>query len=693
MYLFFEEDGAFKAGNVLSSTEASYQVELPTGKRIKLKKNNVFFDFSSPSPTEFLAQSNQAASEMDVLLLWEGAPEGTFTFLQAAEEYFGSTATPIEKAATLICLHSNPVYFYRKGRGSYAAAPEETLKLALAAIERKRQQEIKKDEYVKMLTEEGKAPEEIASHWITLLSRPDKNSIEWKALKEASDQKNVSPLQLLLDIKAIPNAWHYHVDTFFAENFPSGTAFKPTLPEPSHEEFADLPLVDTVAFSIDDSNTTEVDDALSVTPLEDNKTQVGIHISAPSLGLPFDSPVDLAARERMSTVYAPGLKTTMLPDNWIAAYSLDEGKISPVLSLYATVDNDTLEILAAETKLERLKIAANLWYDKIEEAVTEEAIQADALEIPFGKEMAWLWRFSKHLLKKREEVRGWDEPIGKIDWFFDLEGNDENAEIRLKGRKRGAPLDLLVAEMMIFANSWWGEYLDKNHVAGIYRTQHMGKVRLSSAAGPHDGMGLDYYAWATSPLRRYVDMVNQRQLISLVKGEKPTFASNDTELFTVISTFDEMYSTFNDFQNRMDRYWSLRWIEQEGIKTIKATVVKGDLVRFDGLPMMQRVPGLPELPKGQVILMEILKLDYLRLLVELKLLEVMDESDAVDPSDEEAEEETESQSKEEVKGDGEEEERENNNAKEANELAKENSSDIGEETSENTEIATPVPEH
>ena len=87
----------------------------------------------------------------------------------------------------------------------------------------------------------------------------------------------------------------------------------------------------------------------------------------------------------------------------------------------------------------------------------------------------------------------------------------------------------------------------------------------------------------------------------------------------------------------MDRYWSMRWIEQEGINELKATVVKGDLVRIEGLPMAQRVPGLPELPRGQSVLMKVLNLDYLSLVMECSLIKVLNESHEEDLEEEEIE--------------------------------------------------------
>lgn len=177
---------------------------------------------------------------------------------------------------------------------------------------------------------------------------------------------------------------------------------------------------------------------------------------------------------------------------------------------------------------------------------------------------------------------------------------------------------------MIFANCTWGGWLDERNVAGIYRSQRMGKVKLTSVPGPHDGVGVPYYAWSTSPLRRYVDMVNQRQIIATLRGEEPPYKANDSELFVVINSFAANYSLFNDFQSRMDRYWSMRWIEQEGIDKIKVTVVKGDLVRVDGLPMAQRVPGMPEFERGQQLLMQVLELDYIELSMQLRVLEVLE---------------------------------------------------------------------
>lgn len=640
MYLFFEEDGTFKVGTILSQNGSAYQVELLTGRRTKVKGGHVFFEFNSPAVAEVMGEAEQMASEMDPQFLWEVAPAEEFQFEALAREYFGEGAGVVERIATLLALHGNPVYFHRKGRGNYRKAPEEILKVALAALEKKRLAEEQKKAWVRQMVDEHSAPKEIASQAINLLVSPDKNSNIWKALSDAASESRQTPLRLLLSLGAISSAYRWHIDSFYAQYFPKGKGFASDLSLPAESNWNDLPIANVKAFSIDDSSTTEIDDATSVEHVDEKLLRIGIHIAAPSLGIERDSDIDRVARSMLSTVYAPGIKTTMLPESWIKGFSLDEGRAVPCLSLYALVDKDTLEVSATETHLERIKVASNIRYDLIEDEFTEEKLQSGSVNHPFAEEITWLWKFAKKCLADREAVRGKPENLGRVEWSFDLEGEGEDAIIHLKSRRRGSPLDLAVGELMIFANMVWGGWLEEMNVAGIYRSQSMGRVKMSTTPGPHDGMGVPQYAWCTSPLRRYVDLVNQRQLISAVLDRTPSYRPSDTDLFTIVSNFTLTYGAYSEFQRKMERYWSLRWIEQEGLKTIEAVVVKGELIRIEGLPFMQRMPGLPELPRGQKILLDILGVDYVDVLLEARLKEVLDETDEEALDDVEAEEET-----------------------------------------------------
>ena len=631
MHLLFDDDGAFRAGTELANMGTSHQVELPSGKRTKVKASHVLLRFADPSPAHLIEQAQAHADSIDLDFLWEVAPQDEFGFIELAREYFGAVPGPVEATALLLRLHSAPVYFYRKGRGRYRPAPAETLKAALAAVERKRKQEEARQRYIDEL-KSGGAPEAIGRQAIELMVKPDRSSIEFKALEQAATDLQMTPLRLLLARGAIASPYRWHVDSFLAQHFPRGAGFTGDLPAPDAVD--DLPLAPVQAFSIDDSATTEIDDAFSVQTLAD-RVRVGIHIAAPAASMPRGHPLDLVARARMSTVYAPGLKYTMLPDSWIDDFSLNEGRELPVLSLYADIDPQTFEVRATETRLERLRIESNLRHDRLDAIVTDVSIASGDFDSPFAEQLSFLWHVARALLTRREQVRGRPEPTGRVDYSIELDGDNERARVMIRQRRRGAPLDLIVAELMILANSVWGGWLAARRVAGIYRSQALGRVKMGTVPAPHDGIGVAQYAWSTSPLRRYVDLVNQRQLLACVLEQPAPYASNDAELFSVVSGFDSAYTAYAEFQQKMERYWSFRWLEQEQQSRVSATVIRGDVLRIDGLPLITRLGGLADMPRGQRLELDIVAADLVDLTLEARVHQVLAAQSATEVDEEE----------------------------------------------------------
>jgi exoribonuclease-2 len=318
------------------------------------------------------------------------------------------------------------------------------------------------------------------------------------------------------------------------DNFPKGTGF-PALQAPQPP--ADLPLAPVQAYSIDDSHTTEIDDALSVQGLGSGTVVLGIHIAAPGLAIAPGSAIDQLGRARLSTVYMPGYKITMLPNEVVQIYTLDEGRANPAVSLYVTLNEATLEVQSTETKLERVPVAVNLRHDQLDHIVTEEWLADHSIQIEntpkslldLREQLSFLHRLAKNLKAQREVVRGKPENFNRPDYNFRLTGNDGaepqgNEQVSISTRQRGAPLDLIVAEAAIVANSTWGGWMAELGVPGIYRSQASMapgvKVRMGTKALPHAGIGVKSYAWATSPLRRYTDLVNQWQIIACVRHGK-----------------------------------------------------------------------------------------------------------------------------------------------------------------------------
>ena len=138
MHVLYEEEGDFKVGAVLAQSPASLQVESPHGRRSKIKAASVVLSFERPSGAELLAEARRFADGLDTDFLWQCRKGAEFGFQELARDYVGHDPAPVEAAGVLIKLHSAPIYFYRRGRGRFQAAPEETLRLALAAVEKKK---------------------------------------------------------------------------------------------------------------------------------------------------------------------------------------------------------------------------------------------------------------------------------------------------------------------------------------------------------------------------------------------------------------------------------------------------------------------------------------------------------------------------------------------------------------------------
>ncbi|MGI9217336.1 MAG: ribonuclease catalytic domain-containing protein [Hydrogenophaga sp.] len=654
MHILFDEAGKLMTGRLLSEAESSLQVELDSGKRVKVKAANALLRFEKPAPAQLMPAATALAASMELELAYEFAPEDEFGFADLAGDYFNDPATTEQQVAALICLQGAPHYFRRAGKGRYKKAPAEIVAQALAAIEKKKQVQAQIDAWTAELVA-GTCPAPVRQQLYKILFKPDKNAPEYKAVVEAARSSHLNPLTLLEKAGAITSAYQFHWQRFLFDQFPKGTGF-PALQAPAITD--ELPVAAVKAFSIDDSQTTEIDDALSLQGLGSGTVTLGIHIAAPGLAIKPDDAIDAVARHRLSTVYMPGHKITMLPDAVVQTYTLEAGRDCPAVSLYASFDETTLELKGTRTALERVPIAHNLRHDQLDSVITEAWLTGEA---PVGTasdeiaalqpQLAFIFRLAKHLKAQREIVRGKPETFNRPDYTFKLQGvsgnePDGSETVVIGTRSRGAPLDLMVAEAMILANSSWGQWLADCGVPGIYRSQASlapgMKVRMGTKVAPHAGIGVKAYAWSTSPLRRYVDLVNQWQIIACARHGKTAalaapFKPKDANLFAVISGFDAAYTAYNGFQNGMERFWTLKHLQQTGTTELTATLIKDNLVRADSLPLVMPVLGAEGLPRGAHVRVRLGAIDEIALDVSGTVIERLD--GPVEALDESAEDE------------------------------------------------------
>jgi exoribonuclease-2 len=563
-----------------------------------VKAGNVLMSFEQPPANELLAQAQRFAADLDVQFLWQCSSGVEFDFRSLARDYVGREPTSVEAAGLLLKLHGAPMYFYRRGRGRFQPAPAETLKLALAGLEKKRRLQEQVTAWAAALGRFD-CPAEIAALKDELLYAPDRNKPETRAFEQACRETGLSGARLFERCGLLGDTHDYHLKRFLHEFFPRGAGFPVHAVPPPIE---DLPFAPVAAFSLDELGTTEIDDAFSVARQPTGELRVGVHIAAPALGIAPGSALDAIARERLSTAYMPGRKYTMLPDDVVARFSLDHGGAQPAVSLYFDLSAEGLPG-AAHSRVERIPIAANLRHAQYD--VLNEAFEAERpTGLPYEEELRSLWRVALALEKQRGRP---STGAALVDYSFFI----EDERVRIVPRKRGSPLDKLVSELMILVNSRWGELLAERDIAGIYRVQSTGKVRLSVHPEPHEGLGLRCYAWMSSPLRRYVDLVNQWQLVAALQGKRPPFVRSSEALLSAMRGFELTYARYDEHQRAMESYWSLRWLLQEKIHDIDAVVLRENLVRLAGLPLTVRVPSLPDAGSGTRVRLAIKAVDLL----------------------------------------------------------------------------------
>ena len=578
--VLFEEDSAFRVGTILSEAGAAFQVEAAHGKRSKVKASAVLLRFDGQSLGGFMPEAQSRAQALDPHFLWEACGGGEFGFAELAQEYYGHPPAPLEATAVALCLHANPMYFSRRGKGRYQAAPEENLKAAIAGLERKRRQQEQVDAWAGLLAA-GTLPPELAGKLDLLLFKPDKMSLEWRALDQAATAAGLAPPKLLARIGALAGPEDYFLRRFAFELFPDGLGFPEVAPVAAPP---DLPQAAVAAFSIDDHETTEIDDAFSVERLPDGRLRVGVHIAAPALFFGRGHPLEAIARERLSTVYFPGGKITMLPEAAIAEATLSAGREVAAASLYLDLDPDTLVIAGSQSRLERVSIATNLRIAELETRLHAESLAAGRVEGEHGEDLVLLWRLA---CKLRAGRGAGEEKSEKLDYTFRVEAG----RVTIEPRRRGTPIDVLVSELMIHVNATWGRALADASIPAIYRNQRGIKTRMEVEPGSHEWLGVSHYAWSSSPLRRFTDLANQRQLVALLRGEEAPYSRD--ELATAAREFETASEAYAEHQRHLERYWCLRWIAQEGLEGADATVVRDELVRLEGIPLVCRAIGLP----------------------------------------------------------------------------------------------------
>ena len=452
MHVFFEDDGQLKAGTVLADNDSSLQVEAASGKRLKVKAAAVLLRYAEPSPTALLADAQRQARELDPNFLWEVSGDDEFGFGDLAREYFGHPPAPAEAAAVALALAAAPMFFYKRGKGRYRKAPPDALKAALASVERK-EREARADGGLGRRAARAPAARCAAREAADapLQARQERARMEGarRGVRGGADEPGGAARR---SAARSPRRTTTTSTRFSRRRSRRGSAFPRigraarrcrTCPQPMSR-----------AFSIDDATTTEIDDAFSVRELPNGHYEVGIHIAAPALGIARGSPLDALARSRLSTVYMPGRKLTMLPDEVVGRVHAGGRTLAAGAVAVREVAPEGA-LVRHETRVNRVPVAANLRLDAVGEAFAGE-LPAPS-DPPWTAELRVLWKLAQSLSDERGKTDFARDRLQLLRRLGRRRRSGEAGRVRIVPRPRGSPLDKLVAELMIFVNSTLGQ--------------------------------------------------------------------------------------------------------------------------------------------------------------------------------------------------------------------------------------------
>ena len=649
--VFYEAQGKLHIATVMEQKDSHLQVKGQGSSTQKIKSKDVLLQANlNDTPAQLTEQVASLSTQVDLDLLWECAPEEVFGFIEIAKEYFGENASVIEQAAMWQAIQGAPIYFGKKGKGQFVRQPYEQIQIALAAVAKKEERLRQQAVWVEEMTA-GRAPAEILQARDAILQKKNANDMSYKAAVEAAAALGKTLPELMLHIGAFQSAFELHRQTFLAEYYPRGTEVH-DLPQPTLTHWqalldegvvTDDVMDDRPVFSIDDSMTTEIDDAFSLLKIDAHHYRIGIHIAMPAIAVSRDDVVDTHAVARMSTLYTPGEKVTMLPDAWVAEFSLDAGTVKPALSIYTTFNTETQGKEAftdIQTRIERVRISDNLRHDTPEMQLTAEDLNGERADYPRANELKILWQAVQQLSAIRDAVRGRPENNNRADFSFMVDARQGapltgEEPITISQRMRGSPIDKIVSEWMIFANVHWATWLRDLRIPAMFRTQSAMGVRTSTHAAPHLAMGVPAYMWATSPLRRYADWLNQMQLFAAVRygvtaPMKAPFQPKEVDLLTRVSQFDERYKAYGTQQDKMEKYWCLRWVAQHmdnGLYETEAIVIRENTIRLVQIPLYLTAPVSEETPRQTRVRVQLQDIDWVGLSIGVRITSMLDEMD------------------------------------------------------------------
>jgi len=570
--------------------------------------------------------------KLSVHELWELTHEEheAFSFAGLAELAFSTQITDDHLSALVRALFADKVYFKLKDNCFIPHSPEkvEELTKAIEAAEQ-REQEISQGGWFLKELINGRIPEDppLRERIVDVLTQfalygedaPDvklgKEMLSRAGIKDIAQARKLLVTLKVWDEDENLDLHRLHIRTEFTEPVLE-EAERITQDEPDfsgRENLTGLPV-----FTVDGPFTRDFDDALSLEPI-DRGYRLGIHITDITPFIEPDSPLDREAFARASSIYLPATQIPMLPPRLSNnALSLVKDAERPAVTLFCDFDTN-LDLVSHRFSLTVVKVEKQRTYDEVNEMYLENPL------------LVALYQITQALRQKRATNGAMLIPLPEIHFSF-----DDQSRPRVSLIDQDTPARVMVSESMILYNWLTARFAAEAGVPIPYRGQEPPQERLSfdgshyiyyvfqqrrkirpltidTAPQPHSGIGVDAYTNATSPLRRYMDLLVQRQILSGLKGKKPAYTEPRMKEMGI--SVQQTLKDIEVMKRNQIRYWALRHLAERINERLAALVfqklrskylvILTDLLFIAELPLT----SMRELSPGEHITVTIKKSD------------------------------------------------------------------------------------
>ncbi|MDZ4784986.1 MAG: ribonuclease catalytic domain-containing protein [bacterium] len=628
--VIYENNSNLILGVVLGSKKDKYRILNNKGSEIDLSSDRLYSlagripinieksSLKAKFLDDLLSKASVAKNEINLETVWESfeGQESEVSTQEVCELFFGKIDLDSHLAIRLT-LQDDKTYFKRR-KDTFIARSKEAVTSMIEAQEAESKKERQQNELIECFAQKLKdnsIPFSIAAlNWIPLIEALAAESTEGPETKESKDLINLIAERLNLSLPGRPDdkafellkaVGHFNERTnlaFYRYN-PRIEFSQDVIKESASLEFKSKDLNSEVrkdltqlfVFTIDDITTKDMDDALSIEQTDTGFT-LGIHITDVASSLDINSQTEREAKARATSVYCPEMTIHMLPTSLSQEHlSLKQGEIRPCLS-YMIELNSEFEILKTNFYVSNIKVGKRYNYDELDQLfISNQSPNFTSQEITALKTL--------QEISNKFEVDRIDQGAIRVDRKDVFVQVKDQAKLTLGEFDEGSPARTLVGEMMIFANHLSAKFAKDNNLPIIFRTQpdsdvdpfsnpnnvpvgpaydylvrsRLKRSSITTISSNHSSLGLSLYTQVTSPIRRYLDLVVQRQLVNFILKAEPFYSKQELE--DIIIETEVPLSSARYLSQESKRFWLLKYLQQElkNIPTIGATVIRTDL--------------------------------------------------------------------------------------------------------------------